>query len=32
MHSDCKECDLPLARCAKGKETEKKFGTVVNSL
>lgn len=31
-HSDCKECDLPLARCAKAKETEKKFGTAVKSL
>ena len=31
-HSSCKECDLPLARRAKAKETEKKFGTAVNSL
>jgi hypothetical protein len=31
-HSCCKECDLPLARYAKAKETEKKFGTAVDSL
>jgi hypothetical protein len=31
-HGGCKECDLPLARRAKAKETEKKFGTAVNSL
>ena len=31
-HSGGKECDLPLARYAKAKETEKKFGTAVDSL